>query len=274
MKLGYQTLRVKNIANHGAYLVSEKDEEIFLPKATENEVRKDEEIEVFVYDNGSGDRVATLRRPFLDIGQVKKLEVVAKTKFGHFVNVGLDKDIFLPYQETVGRINVHEEYLMMLYVDKSDRLCVTMNIEKKLKRNDNKFRVNDMVKGTIYLLDNRGAHVAIDNKYDGLILKQELKGIYKIGDEVEVRVLRVIKDGRITLTLREKSYKQMHNDADFLLELIKDNNGVLPLGDKTDPDIIKEVTGLSKSAFKKAEGALYKEKLVELYPEKIVLKRK
>ena len=274
MKLGNQKLKVNSVTNHGAYLVSEENEEILLPKQEGyRELEKGEMIDVFVYDNGRGERVATLKETFIKVGEVKKLEVVSKTKFGYFVNIGLDKDIFLPYKETVGRINVTESYLMMLYIDKSDRLCVTMNIEKKLKTND-KFNVNDIVFGTIYLIDNRGAHVAIEDKYNGLVLKQELKGVYKVGDVIETRIQRILMDGRITLTLRQKSYKQMHRDAEFLLELVEDNDGVLPLGDKSDPELIFEVTGLSKGAFKKAEGALYKARLVELYPEKIVLKRK
>ena len=274
MKLGKHKLVIKSITNFGAYLTDEKDNEIFMPEKETEKLTKGNEIEVFVYDNGSGKRVASAKMPYIQIGEVKKLEVVAKTKFGYFVNIGLDKDIFLPYKEAVGRIITGESYLMMLYIDKSDRLCVTMNIEKKLKRNENnRFKVNDMVSGTIYLMDNRGAHVAIYGKYDGLILKQELKGIYKVGDEVEVRVQRILRDDRITLTLREKAYKQMHQDAEMLLELLEDNDGILPLGDKKDSDIILEVTGLSKKAFKKAEGALYKKHLVELYPEKILLKK-
>lgn len=275
MKLGRHILRINKIKSSGAYLMSETDEEIFMPTKYVDDLKVDSEIEVFVYDNGRGDRVATTTRPYIQVGEVKKLQVVSKTKFGYFVDIGLDKDIFLPFKETIGRINPQEYYLMMLYIDKSDRLCVTMNIEKKLKRNeDNRYKVNDIVSGSIYLIDNRGAHVAIDDQYDGLVLKEELKGIYKVGDVVETRIQRILQDDRITLTLREKAYKQMHQDAEILLELIEDNNGVLPLGDKSDSELIKEVTGLSKSAFKKAEGALYKKKMVELYPEKIVLKKR
>lgn len=274
MKLGKHTLTVKNITKIGAYL-TDGNEDIFLPKHDEEELKPGQKLEVFVYDNSNGNRVATKQMPLIQVGEMKKLTVVSKTKYGYFVDIGLEKDAFLPYKETPGRINEHEEYLMILYIDTSDRLCVTTRIGDRLKRNDDeKYKINDIVKGTIYSKSDKGAYVAIDNEYDGMILSEDLKGIYKIGDVVEARVQRILRDGKITLTLREKAYKQMNYDAEILLEFIEDNDGVLNLGDKSDPDVIKEITGLSKSAFKRAEGALYKNKLVELYPEKIVLKKK
>lgn len=270
MKLGRHTLTVKNTKGKNITLTDGKEE---INLIDNEKLSVGDEISVFVYDAGKDRRVATTKKPLVEVGEVSRLKVVDKSKFGYFVDIGLDKDIFLPYQERTGRIDVGESYLMQLYEDKSDRLCVTMQIKEKLKRND-KFKVNDNVKGIVYLIDNRGMHIAIDKKYDGLILKEEVKGIYKVGEEVEARIQRVLKDGKITLTLREKAYKQMGYDAELILALVEENDGVLMLGDKTDPEIIKEVTGLSKSAFKRAEGALYKERLVELFPEKIVLKKR
>ncbi|WBW49464.1 S1-like domain-containing RNA-binding protein [Peptoniphilus equinus] len=267
MKLGRHQLTVVKTK---PVVLSDGNETIELRE--ERNLPVGDNVSAFVYDCGKDRRVATLERPFLEIGEVQKLTVVDKTGAGYFVNIGLDKDIFLPYQERVGRIEVGQAYLMTLYIDRSDRLCVSMDIKEKLLKNNGHFAVNDMVKGTVYQIDGRGAHVAIYNKYDGLVLKEEVKGILTIGEEVEARISRIVKDGRITLTLREKAYKQMHADADLLLELIEDNGGVLPLGDKSDPDLIKDITGLSKSAFKRAEGALYKAKKINLYPNKIELK--
>lgn len=267
MKLGRHNLTVKK--SRPKVILTDGREEIELKEKRNLEVG--EVVSAFIYDTSKDRRVATLEKPYIEVGQVKELKVVGKAGVGYFVDIGLDKDIFLPYQERAGRIDVGESYLMTLYIDKSDRYCVSMDIKEKLKKND-KFKVNDIVKGTIYLLDARGAHVAIDGKYDGLVLKEEVKGIYKVGDVVEARIQRILKDNRITLTLREKAYKQMHSDADMLLEMIEDNGGVLNIGDKTDPEIIKEVTGLSKSAFKRAEGNLYRQRKVDLYPNKIELK--
>ncbi|CDZ74421.1 S1 RNA binding domain protein [Peptoniphilus sp. ING2-D1G] len=271
MKLGRNNLKVKSISKDRIILTDTK-EEIRLKDKNEN-LKLNDEVSVFIYDDPKGERVATTKKPLIDVGEVKNLKVVDKTKYGYFVDIGLDKDIFLPFQKRKGRIDVGEHYLMHLYIDRSDRLCVSMDIKDKLKLNE-EFKVNDILSGTIYEIDEKGAKVAIDNKYDGLILKEELKGIYRVGDKVDARVQRILKNGMITLTIRQKSYKQMHADAEMLLELLKEQKGVLKLGDKSDPEEIKTITGLSKKAFKRAEGALYKEELVELYPDRIVLKKK
>ncbi|MGO3751525.1 MAG: CvfB family protein [Peptoniphilaceae bacterium] len=271
MNLGRHNLEVKKILKDKIILTDGK-EEINL-KEKDQELKEGDKLSVFVYDHSKDNRIATLTEPKIEVGEVKKLKVVDKSKYGYFVDIGLEKDVFLPFQERVGNIILGEEYLMQLYIDSSNRLCVTMDIEGKLKLND-KFEINDIVKGTIYKMTYRGAKVAIEDKYDGLILKEELKGIYRVGDEVEARVQRILKDKKITLTVREKAYKQMHSDADMILEMIEENDGTLNLGDKSDPDEVKEITGLSKSAFKKAIGALYKNKLVRLYPEKVVLNKK
>lgn len=272
MELGkIQKLKVKDFNNRGAILVDENNEEIILKKEETEGLKKDDIVEVFVYNEKDGFS-ATRRRPLATVGELKTLKIAAKTNIGYFVDIGIDKDILLPFKETMGRLQVGESYLLYLYHDKSNRLAVTMNIKDKLKLNQN-YKVNDIVKGKIYSIGKVGAFVAIEDEYDGMIPREELKGIYKVGDEVEARVGRILKTGFITLTLRQKAYKQMDADSDLLLELLEENGGVLYIGDKSDPEEIKEMTGLSKSAFKRAEGALYKKRLIELYSKKIELKK-
>lgn len=105
-----------------------------------------------------------------------------------------------------------------------------------------------------------------------MIPKEELKGIYKIGDEVEARVQRILQTGFITLTLRQKAYKQIDADSDLILELLEENGGVLEIGDKSDKELIKDLTGLSKKAYKRAVGNLYKNRIINIYDTKIELK--
>lgn len=272
MELGkIQILKVKGFNKKGAILVDEKNEEVSLKKEEAADLKIKDSVEVFVYNEKDGFS-ATRKKPLATVGELKKLKIAAKTNIGYFVDIGIDKDILLPFKEAIGRLQIGESYLLYLYHDKSNRLAVTMNIKDKLKINE-KFQVNDMVKGTIYGIGRIGAFVAIENKYDGMIPREELKGIYKVGDEVEARVGRILKTGFITLTLREKAYKQMDADSDLLLELLEENGGILYIGDKSDPEEIKEITGLSKSAFKRAEGALYKKRIIELYSKKIELKK-
>lgn len=271
MELGkIQTLKVTSKKDGKIVLSDNEENKVNLAKGEGDKLKVGEEVEAFVY-NIHDDFETTLKRPYAQVGDLKKLRVVDKAKVGYFVDNGIGKDIFLPFKESFGRLTVGEEYLFYLYHDKSDRLALTMNIKDKLSTEEH-FKVNDIVKGTIYSIGRPGAFVAIENKYDGMIPIEEIKGIHKIGEEVEARVQRVLKTGFITLTFREKAYKQIDSDADLILELLEDNNGVLELGDKSDPELIKDLTGLSKKAYKRAVGHLYKNRKINIYDTKIELK--
>lgn len=271
MELGkVQTLKVAS-KKDGIVILSDADgDKVTLAKGEGDKLKVGEEVEAFVY-NIHEEFEATLKRPYAQVGELKKLRVVDKAKVGYFVDNGIGKDIFLPFKESFGRLTVGDEYLFYLYHDKSDRLALTMNIKDKLSTEEH-FKVNDIVKGTIYSIGRPGAFVAIENKYDGMIPIEEIKGIHKIGEEVEARVQRILKTGFITLTLREKAYKQIDADSDLILELLEDNGGVLELGDKSDPELIKDLTGLSKKAYKRAVGHLYKNRKINIYDMKIELK--
>lgn len=272
MELGkIQKLKIKKITGNGCYLLDNESNEIFIKKEEVKNPKVGEFIEVFNYNGHNKDICATTKKPLAQVGDLKKLKIVEKSKYGYFVDIGIDKDILLPFGETQGRLQVGEKYLLYLFHDRSQRLALTMNIKDKLKLNEN-FQTNDMVTGTIYAIGKVGYFVAVEDKYDGMIPKEEVKGLLVIGDEVQARVARVLTNGFITLTLREKAYKQMNVDAEQILKMLKDNGGTLYLGDKSTPEEVKEITGLSKSAFKRAQGALYKRRLIDLYDRKIVLK--
>ena len=271
MELGkIQTLKVAS-KKDGIIKLSDADgDKVSLAKGEGEKLKVGEEVEAFVY-NIHEEFEATLKKPYAQVGELKKLRVVDKAKVGYFVDNGIGKDIFLPFKESFGRLTVGDEYLFYLYHDKSDRLALTMNIKDKLST-EGHLKVNDIVKGTIYSIGKPGAFVAIENKYDGMIPIEEIKGIHKIGEEVEARVQRILKTGFITLTFREKAYKQIDADSDLILELLEDNGGVLELGDKSDPELIKDLTGLSKKAYKRAVGHLYKNRKINIYDTKIELK--
>lgn len=132
-----------------------------------------------------------------------------------------------------------------MYVDKSERLAVSMEIKDALKSNS-PYKKGDRVTGTVYHVGKSGILVAVDDIYDGRIPKQEMKGIYHAGDTVEVRVANVLDDGKLTLSLRDFAHVQMLQDSDVLLGLMEEMGGKLPVGDKSDPEAIKRLTGMTK----------------------------
>ncbi|MDD7363624.1 MAG: S1-like domain-containing RNA-binding protein [Peptoniphilus sp.] len=213
---------------------------------------------VFLYRENNGQIAGMLEEPLIEVGEVAKLKVVDKSKIGYFVDINAPKDILLPFSEATERIHEGERYLFTMYVDKSNRLAVSMEIKDVLS-SASPYKRGDTVKGTVYHAGKSGILVAVDDKYDGMIPKQEMKGIYHAGDEIEARVANVLDDGKLTLSLRAYAHVQMLQDSDVLYDLMDEYKGVLPVGDKSSPEEIMDVTGLTKKAFKRAVGKLYKE---------------
>ena len=265
-----QKLKIVKSVDFGVYLAApdspeSTDERILLPiKQVPDGASLGDEIEVFVYRDSEDRMIATVNRPAAVVGEVARMNVKEITKPGAFLDWGLEKDLMLPYKEQTRKVRAGENCLVAVYVDKSGRLCATMNVYEYL-RTDSPYKKDDMVQGTLYeISDNFGAFVAVDDIFSGLIPKKEMYGELNVGDTVRARVTDVKEDGKLDLSVREKAYLQMDDDAKKLLEIIDSYAGVLPFSDKASPEVIRRVTGMSKNEFKRAAGRLYRERKIEI----------
>lgn len=282
MRLGYtQTLVAVKKTDFGLFLtdIDKKDDktrdlgdEVLLPKNQVTEdMRVGSEIEVFLYKDSEDRMIATRLVPYIKIGEIKKLKVKEVNKIGAFLDWGLPKDLFLPYKEQIYEIKPGDEILVTVYIDLSDRLCATMDLYSRLSLLP-PYQKDDMVKGTVYQVHEQfGAYVAVDNKYSALVPKKELHCELKPGDEIEARVLEVKEDGKLDLSLRQKAYVQMDADSALILDKLKQAGGSLPYHDKSSAEEIKEEFNLSKAAFKRAIGRLYKERVIVIEKDGIRL---
>ncbi|GMQ59113.1 S1-like domain-containing RNA-binding protein [Vallitalea sediminicola] len=238
----------------------EEKEAVLLPKKQVPEgIKEGHQLEVFIYKDSKDRPIATTRRPKLMFGELVPLKVVQETKIGAFLDWGLERDLLLPFRQQTDKVQVNNEYLVSLYVDKSERLCATMDVYKYLS-NESPYKKDDTVKGIVISVnDELGAFVAVDNKYNGLIPKNELFSSIKIGDNIEGRVTKVREDGKLNISLRQKAYLQMDSDSNMIMDKLIKNNGKLNLNDKSSPDKIKSELNMSKNAFKRAIGRLLKE---------------
>lgn len=265
-----QTLTVVKKVEFGVYLAEErssvKEEQVLLPaKQVPEAVQEGDEIKVFLYRDSMDRPIATINEPKIQLNQVAMLKVVEVGKIGAFLDWGLEKDLFLPFREQTKQLHPGEEVLVALYLDKSSRLCATMKVYHYLKTNS-PYNIGDMVEGLIYEISERfGVFVAVDHAYSGLIPVREAQGTYHVGETMTLRVTGVKEDGKLDLSAKQKAYIQLEEDAEMVLETIHtDFSGELPFDDKADADKIREEFGLSKNAFKRAVGHLYKEHKVEL----------
>lgn len=170
------------------------------------------------------------------------------------------------------RVQPEDEVLVTLYIDKSNRLCASMKGLYNLLSTDSPYNKDDMVTGRVYeFSDNFGTFVAVDDKYSARIPSHEDHSYLRVGDIIDAKVVGVKPDGKLDLTLREKAYIQMDADAEKIMELIESYAGVLPFSEKASPEVIKRETGLSKNAFKRAVGHLYKQRVIDITDGKIRL---
>lgn len=258
----YNKLVVKNFTDFGLYLgeeESETDKTILLPKREIPEDTKVGDIlNVFIYKDSEDRDIATTSEVPFEVGGLALLTVTDIAPIGAFLDWGLMKDLFLPFKEQTTTLEVGDEILVSLYVDKSSRLCATMKLYDVLLEGA-PYEKDENVTGIIYeIIENFGAFVAVDNKYSAMIPNQELFRAIKVGDVIEGRVIEIRPDGKLTLSLRQKAYIQLDSDAVLIMKMLEEADGQLPYHDKTDPETIKSTFHISKSAFKRAIGRLYK----------------
>lgn len=276
MRLGeYQTLEIVKKVDFGVYLATERasQEKVLLPKSQvpDNAVIGDR-MEVFVYRDSKDRLIATCARPKLTLGGLAVLRVSQVGRIGAFLDWGLKKDLFLPYKEMTAKPSEGDEVLVTLYIDKSSRLCASMkHLYDRLATNP-PYEKGETVRGRVYEFGHDfGTFVAVDDKYSAMIPRSEDTSDLRIGEIIEARVTGVKEDGKLDLTRRENKETQMDVDAQKVLAVIEEYAGVLPFNDKASPEIIMRELQMSKAAFKRAVGRLYKARRIEITEKSIRL---
>lgn len=269
-----QILDVVKETDFGIYLSdADAQEKVLLPKKQIPQgIQVGDSIEVFIYRDSQDRLIATTNEPLLTLGNIANLKVKQVTGIGAFLDWGLERDLLLPFGEQTVKVKEGDFCPVALYVDKSNRLCATMRIYGRLSA-ESPYKKDDKVQGVVYdIKENLGVFVAVDNRYFGLVPPPEVYKKFNIGEVVEGRVLEVRSDGKLNLSLRQKAYMQMDDDAALLIKELENNGGMLPFNDKSDPELIKQKFNMSKNAFKRAVGRLLKEGRIELGESSIILK--
>jgi predicted RNA-binding protein (virulence factor B family) len=253
---------------------TENSNKILLPlKEVPKDTKINDTLNVFVYKDSEDREIATTSTVPLTIGTTALLRVKEITKIGAFLEWGLLKDLLLPFKEQTYKIKEGDNVLVSLYVDKSNRLCATMKVYDYLL-SDSNYQKDDMVSGFVYdKIDAFGIFVAVDNIYSALIPNHEIFCPIRLGETIQARVTNIRPDGKLTLSLRDKSYVQIDSDSEMILKLLEEEGGFLPYHDKSDSDAIKNKFRISKNAFKRAIGKLYKNGTITIENDGIRLKK-
>lgn len=259
----YQELEISRRSDYGLYLEDEEGEEVLLPNRFVDETMKIGMVmKVFIYLDSEDRLTATTQKPYITRDRIGFLNVKEVNQVGAFLDWGLDKDLLLPYREQRKPAEKGKRYLVGIYLDKSERLCATMKIYNILKSHA-PYEKDDLVRGIVYQeSEDLGLLIAVDGKYHGLVQKKDVISSYVIGDEVEARVASVRVDGKLNLSLAKKAHLAIDDDSELILAKLIEADGFLPYNDKSNPEAIKREFKMSKNAFKRAVGKLFKSRQI------------
>lgn len=271
-----QKLKIGRTVDFGCYLNDGEDlsNEILIPaKYLPEGFEIDDEIEVFVYTDHMSRPIAVTRMPKGQIGDMVGLKVKQVADFGAFLDIGLEKDLFVPNKEQAIEMIEGRSYLVMLVLDhRTNRMIGTSKISAFLS-NSCQLAVGDEVKVHIWQRTDLGYKVVINQMCQGLIYNNEIFEELTIGDERKAYVKTIREDGKIDLSLQKQGYEAVADMSSKILDQLVAAGGVLEMGDKSSPDEIKEVFGMSKKNFKRILGGLYKAGQIEIFDYQIKLKK-
>ncbi len=256
----------------GVYLDAEDLGEILLPaKHVPNNLSIDDTVEVFLYTDSEDRPIATTQTPKAEVGEFAYLEVKENTQVGAFLDWGLDKDVLVPFAEQHRPMTVGESYIVFLYLDNQDRITATSKIDKIVSEDDqHEFRPQQSVDLIIGNSTDLGFKAIVDHSHWGLLYKDEVDQQLSFGQSVQGYIKHVREDGKIDLSL--KSSRQIREDySQVIQDYLRDHDGFAPIHDKSPPDQISELLGMSKGQFKKAIGGLYKKRIITIEKDGIRL---
>lgn len=263
------TLTALRHTSVGMYLGDDDGNDVLLPnKYVPETLREGDAIDVFVYTDSEDRPVATTLRPALERNEFGYLRVVAVTPVGAFLDWGLEKDLLLPFREQPGPLRVGQSVTVFLRLDEAThRLVATAKIARFFQTDRIALAVGQEVGVLVYERSDLGFNAILDNRYRGLIYANEIFQPLTLGARVRGFVKAVRTDGGIDVALQKpgQPHQRLVEDAgEKILRLLGENGGFLPLTDASEPALIYERLGMSKKTFKKALGALYRERRVRL----------
>jgi len=259
----YNTLKIARKTDFGFYL-DDGDEGILLPKRfAPARLKPGDEIKVFVYHDSENRLIATTQQPKGVVGDIVKLKVVDMTHQGAFMDWGLMKDIFVPKSQQSSIMRKGGEYLVKIYIDaQTGRVAATERIEKQLSNEDLTVKEMDSVELIIFRKTEIGYSVIINGLHTGMLHYGDLFTEVDIGDRLQGYVKKIRPDNKIDVMPGKPGYQKVEEETEKILRLLQENGGFLPYHDKSDPDDIYKVFGMSKKTFKMTIGALYKQKKI------------
>ena len=265
-------LRILRNTSVGLYLGDESGEEVLLPnKYCPEKFELQDKIEVFVYHDHEERKVATKIRPKILLNEFELLQVTAVTNVGAFMDWGLEKDLLVPFREQRHKMQEGKWYIVYLDVDrKTDRLYASNRIDDFLQNRVLTVERGEEVSLLVFQKTDLGFSVIVNNIHKGLLFRNEIFKELNIGDKIIGFVKNIREDNKLDISIQRIGYENFNDcNSELIFHKLVENEGFLPVTDKSSPEEIRRQFGISKKAFKKSIGALYKQRKITILPEGI-----
>lgn len=267
----YNKLKVQREKEYGYFLdgkTKNSKDDILFPKSkitNPQEIKLGEEAEVFVYRDSQKRLVATQEKPKATVDEIAILRVCDNSEIGSFVDIGLDRDILVPFREKKYPLYVDSYYPFYIYLDKTGRLAATTNIDIHLETANGLLKIGDTCSGYVFGFQTNGtALVCIEPNFYGIILKEEVYTSLREGDYLtDLRVIKIYEDGRLGLSARKERSEEMQGLEKEILSYMEGNDGFMRFNDKADPEELRVVFNTSKKNFKRTLGVMMKKGLIK-----------
>jgi uncharacterized protein len=266
-------LRILRGTTVGMFLGDDEENDVLLPKKyiPENAVVGDD-IEVFIYKDSEDRIIATTLEPKIQLNEFACLQVKAVTAIGAFLDWGLEKDLFVPFREQNKKMEEGKWYVVFLYLDEeTDRLVGSCKVNRYFEKENIDLEIGQEVDLLVFEETDMGLNVIINGKYKGLIYENEIFQRIKIGTRTKGYIKNIREDNRVDVSLQKQGYENVEPNAQRILEKLKANNGFLDITDKSDSNYVMYQLEMSKKTFKKAVGALYRQRIIRLEEDGIYL---
>jgi Uncharacterized protein conserved in bacteria len=272
----FNNLRVIKEVDFGVYLDGGEHEEILLPRRYVPENCKvDDNIRVFIYLDSEDRFIATTETPYAIVGDFALLKVVAVESVGAFLDWGLLKDLLVPFGEQSPTMEIDKSYIVKIYVDKkSNRIAATTRLDRYLDNEPGNFHAGQEVELLICNQTDIGFKAIISGTHWGILYSNEVFQPLTSGQKITGYIKKVRSDNKIDLSLHKPGHERVDDITDTILNVLKEQGGFISVTDKSTPETIYKLFGVSKKTYKKAIGAIYRKRLITIENDGIKLKSK
>lgn len=261
----FNTLIAARQEPQGFYLRGEDPfNQVLLPNAyIPEDFKEGDELEVFVYLDNEERLTATTLVPKIKLNDFSCLLVDQVNRMGAFLDMGLVKQLLVPYKEQVIPMEEGRSYVVYMYLDeKTQRLVGTSKFDRYLSNDNLTIEKGEEVDLLVLHSSYLGTNVVINKRHKGLIFRSDINQPLELGQELKGFVKTLRDDGKVDISLQKEGVESFEPNSEKIIEILNRCEGFLNLHDKSDPQEISKRLLMSKKSFKRAIGNLYKEQKI------------